>query len=134
MTNSILFTNAQLFDGSLVDIAVENGRISWIGKPSLSPVACETKTELNGYVVSTSFVEPHAHLDKAFLADRISNPDGDLMGAIRGLEEVRTTITHKDIVERATRAVKLMSQNGVTSIRTHADTTLSGGLSSVLAL
>ena len=134
MTNSILFTNAQLIDGSLVDIAVENGRISWIGKPSLSPVACETKTELNGYVVSTSFVEPHAHLDKAFLADRISNPDGDLMGAIRGLEEVRTTITHTDIVERATRAVKLMSQNGVTSIRTHADTTLSGGLSSVLAL
>jgi cytosine deaminase len=134
VTNSILFTNAQLFDGSLVDIAVENGHISWIGKPSLSPVACETKTELNGYVVSTSFVEPHAHLDKAFLADRISNPDGDLMGAIRGLEEVRTTITHKDIVERATRAVKLMSQNGVTSIRTHADTTLSGGLSSVVAL
>ena len=134
MTNSILFTNAQLFDGSLVDIAVENGRISWIGKASLSPVACETKTELNGYVVSTSFVEPHAHLDKAFLADRISNPAGDLMGAIRGLDEVRTTITHTDIVERATRAVKLMSQNGVTSIRTHADTTLSGGLSSVLAL
>lgn len=134
MTNSILFTNAQLIDGALVDIAVENGHISWIGKPSLSPVACETKTELSGYVVAASFVEPHAHLDKAFLADRISNPAGDLMGAIRGLEEVRTTITHKDIVERATRAVKLMSRNGVTSIRTHADTTLSGGLSSILAL
>jgi cytosine deaminase len=32
------------------------------------------------------------------------------------------------------RAVHLMSQNGVTSIRTHADTTISGGLSSVRAL
>jgi len=56
------------------------------------------------------------------------------MGAIRGLEAVRTSITHEDIVERATRAVHLMSQNGVTSIRTHADTTISGGLSSVRAL
>ena len=134
MTQSILFTNAQLIDGSLVDVAVENGLIAWIGTPSQSPVVCLKTINLGGYVLSTSFVEPHAHLDKAFLADRISNPDGDLMGAIRGLEEVRTTITHLDIVERATRAVNLMSRNGVTSIRTHADTTISGGLSSVLAL
>ena len=134
MTTSILFANAQLIDGSIVDIATDNGLIAWVGTPSQSPVVCHKTINLEGYVLSTSFVEPHAHLDKAFLADRISNPAGDLMGAIRGLEEVRTTITHQDIVERATRAVKLMSRNGVTSIRTHADTTLSGGLSSVLAL
>jgi cytosine deaminase len=134
VASSILFTNAQLIDGSTVDIATDNGLIAWIGPTNSSPVVSTTNVNLNGYVLSSAFVEPHAHLDKAFLADRISNPDGDLMGAIKGLEEVRTTITHQDIVERATRAVKLMSQNGVTSIRTHADTTLSGGLSSVLAL
>ena len=134
MTTSILFSNAQLFDGSFVDIATDNGLITWIGTPSQSPVVCHKTIDLVGYVLSASFVEPHAHLDKAFLADRVSNPAGDLMGAIRGLEAVRSSITHNDIVERATRAVKLMSQNGVTSIRTHADTTLSGGLSSVLAL
>ena len=134
MASSILFTNAQLIDGSTVDIATDNGLIAWIGSPTQSPVPCDTTIDLNDFIVSSSFVEPHAHLDKAFLADRISNPAGDLMGAIKGLEEVRSTITHQDIVERATRAVTLMSQNGVTSIRTHADTTLSGGLSSVLAL
>ena len=134
MTTSILFANAQLIDGSIVDIATENGLIAWIGTPSQSPVVCLKTINLDGYVLSTSFVEPHAHLDKAFLADRISNPAGDLMGAIRGLEAVRATITHEDLVERATRAVHLMSKNGVTSIRTHADTTISGGLSSVHAL
>ena len=134
MTDSILFSNAQLIDGSLVDIAVDKGLIAWIGPTNSSPIVSNQTFNLNGYVLSPAFVEPHAHLDKAFLADRISNPAGDLMGAIRGLEEVRTSITHQDIVERATRAVKLMSQNGITSIRTHADTTLSGGLSSVLAL
>lgn len=134
MTTSILFANVQLIDGSIVDIATDNGLIAWIGTPSQSPDTCLKTINLDGYVLSTSFVEPHAHLDKAFLADRVSNPAGDLMGAIRGLEAVRSTITHEDIVERATRAVILMSQNGVTSVRTHADTTLSGGLSSVLAL
>jgi cytosine deaminase len=134
VASSILFSNAQLIDGSIVDIATDNGLIAWIGPTNNSPVVSIQNVNLNGYILSSAFVEPHAHLDKAYLADRISNPDGDLMGAIKGLEEVRTTITHQDIVDRATRAVKLMSQNGVTSIRTHADTTLSGGLSSVLAL
>jgi cytosine deaminase len=134
VTSSILFTNAQLIDGSIVDVATDNGLITWIGPTNNSPVACNKNINLNGYVLTSSFVEPHAHLDKAFLADRITNPSGDLMGAIRGLEAVRTTITHEDIVERATRAVHLMSKNGVTSIRTHADTTISGGLSSVQAL
>ena len=134
MTSSILFRNAQLIDGSIVDIATDNGLIAWIGPTNKSPVACNKNIDLHGYVLTSSFVEPHAHLDKAFLADRISNPSGDLMGAIRGLEAVRTTITHEDLVERATRAVRLMSRNGVTSIRTHADTTISGGLSSVHAL
>lgn len=133
-TPSILFTNAQLVDGTIVDVATDNGLIAWIGPTNNSPVVCNQNVNLTSYVLTSSFVEPHAHLDKAFLADRISNPDGDLMGAIRGLEAVRSTITHNDIVERATRAVNLMSQNGVTSIRTHADTTISGGLSSVLAL
>ena len=134
MTSSILFTNAQLIDGSIVDVATDQGFIVWIGPTGSSPVVSNQNVNLNGYVLSSSFVEPHAHLDKAFLADRISNPAGDLMGAIRGLEQVRGTITHEDLVERATRAVHLMSQNGVTSIRTHADTTISGGLSSVQAL
>lgn len=134
MTNSILFTNAQLLDGSIVDIAIANGLFAWIGVPTQSPIPCGNTVDLNGYVVTTSFVEPHAHLDKAFLADRISNPSGDLLGAVRGLEAARSTITHNDIIERATRAVHLMSKNGVTSIRTHADTTMSGGLSSIHAL
>jgi len=134
VTTSVLFTNAQLIDGSFVDIATDNGVITWIGPESQSPIACNKAIDLKRFVVTTSFVEPHSHLDKAFLADRISNTSGDLMGAIRGLEAVRSTITHADIVERAMRAVQMMSQNGVTSIRTHADTTITGGLSSVLAL
>ncbi len=38
---------------------------------------------------SPAAVEPHAHLDKAFLAERIVNPTGDLMGAIEAMEANR---------------------------------------------
>jgi len=134
VTDCTLFTGAQLADGSIVDLLVNESRSSWIGPVGQCPTSHSSIISLAGHVVASSFVEPHAHLDKAFLADRITNPSGDLMGAIRGLEAVRSTITHDDIVDRAMRAVQLMSRNGVTSIRTHADTTISGGLSSVIAL
>ena len=131
---TLLLRSATLSDGSTVDIAIVDGLITWIGPHNTYAESSDQHLDLTGYVLTSSFVEPHAHLDKAFLADRVFNPAGDLMGAIRGLEAVRDTITHEDIVARATQAAVLMSRNGVTSVRTHADTTLSGGLSSVLAL
>lgn len=130
----LLIRSARLSDGSLVDISISNGLITDIQPSSTVNVKSTEVVDASGYILLPSFCEPHAHLDKAFLADRVHNPVGDLMGAINGLAAVRSTITHADIVERALRAVVLMSQNGVTSIRTHADTTRENQLSSIHAL
>jgi cytosine/creatinine deaminase len=91
-------------------------------------------TAEGGWLVLPSFAEPHAHLDKAFLAERIENPTGDLMGAINAMIAKAHTMTHDDIVERAERAARLMLANGCTAIRTHADMTVENGLTSVHAL
>jgi cytosine deaminase len=131
---SLLLQSATLADNSIADVVISGDTIVWIGDSGSYEEASTETLDLHGYVLTSSFVEPHAHLDKAFLADRIHNPDGDLMGAIRGLHDVRNTITFDDTVERAIRAVHLMSRNGVTAIRTHADTTLDAGLTSILAL
>ncbi len=88
----------------------------------------------NGYVVLPGLVEPHAHLDKAFLAERVHNPTGDLMGAINAMIEAAPTITFDDIIARAERAVRLMVSNGVVAIRTHADVTAGDNLLHVRAL
>lgn len=128
----LIVRSAQLSDASIVDIGIKDGRIVEVSTSSVNTYAEEL--DARGFCVLPSFVEPHAHLDKAFLADRVHNPAGDLMGAIEGLANVRHTLTPADTIERATRAATLMSRNGVTAIRTHADTTLSGGLDSVLAL
>jgi len=88
----------------------------------------------SGALLTSSLAEPHAHLDKAFLSERIANPTGDLMGAINAMESHRNQITVADTIERAERAVRLMVRNGVTAIRTHADVTEWNSLDSVEAL
>lgn len=88
----------------------------------------------DGYLVLPAFAEPHAHLDKAFLAERVDNPTGDLMGAIEAMELHRDSITVADTIQRAERAARLLAANGCTAIRTHADLTLACGLNSVEAL
>lgn len=99
---------------------------------TLSPTA-QTLAD-DGYLLLPAFAEPHAHLDKAFLAERVDNPSGDLMGAILAMERARPSITVADTIVRAERAARLMLANGCTAIRTHADLTLACGLTSVEAL
>ncbi|CAB4571395.1 unannotated protein [freshwater metagenome] len=129
--------SARTLSGDLVDVGIDQvtGRIIRVTQSgTLQPSPTSHTLDLTGYLLTSGFIEPHAHLDKAFLADRVDNPEGDLMGAIIGLDAIRSTITFDDIVTRATQAAILLSQNGVTGIRSHADVTLEGGLTPLLAL
>lgn len=86
------------------------------------------------WIALPAFAEPHAHLDKAFLAEVVDNRTGDLLGAIRAMEANRHLVTLADTIERAERAARLLLANGTTAIRTHADMTMENGLKSVEAL
>ncbi len=115
-----------------VDVRLAGGFIEAIGR--LAPQRDDDVVDLAGYLLLPAAVEPHAHLDKAFLAGRIPNLTGDLMGAITAMEAGRHLITVGDIVERAERAARLMARNGYTAVRTHVDVTTENGLTSVEAL
>ena len=108
----------------LVDVRLDNAVITSI-TPRYQEIAeplGEGDFDARGLMLVTSLAEPHAHLDKAFLAERVHNATGDLMGAINAMHEASASLTFDDTVERASRAVRLMVKNGVTRIRTHADT------------
>ena len=128
-----LLMNARL-DGSdvLTDVHVVDGNIRAIGTTAHDADA--EVIDLDGRLLVPAAVEPHAHLDKAFLAERIANPTGDLMGAIEAMAASRHLTTVADITERAERAARLMANNGYVAVRTHADLTLENGLRSVEAL
>jgi cytosine deaminase len=119
----------------VVDVLLVDGRIEAIAPSSADTVAtADTTVDLTGHLLLPAAVEPHAHLDKAYLAERVENVSGDLGGAIEAMVSLAGRIDHDDIVERAERAVRRMAANGYVAVRTHADATEHGGLANVLAL
>ena len=129
----MLLRSATLADGRIVDIRICLDTIDEVAA-SLTAQPDEHVLDLAGHLLLPAFVEPHAHLDKAFLSERFTNEAGDLMGAIVAMQQNRHLITYADTVDRAERAVRLMVRNGASAIRTHADTTTENGLMSVEAL
>ncbi len=51
------------------DVRLDGAVIDAVGPASTSAAAAPTTVDLTGYVLLPAAVEPHAHLDKAFLAD-----------------------------------------------------------------
>ncbi|MBM3731006.1 MAG: amidohydrolase family protein [Actinobacteria bacterium] len=119
--------------GAVVAVRVEDETVVAVG-PGLVAGAGEWVIDGDGGLLTESLVETHAHLDKAYLAELIPNPTGDLMGAIAAMIANRHVMTVENTIERAERAVRTMVRNGVTTIRTHADVTQENGLTSVEAL
>ena len=60
------------------------------------PAADATTLDAAHQLVLPAMAEAHAHLDKAFLAETVPNPTGDLMGAIINIEAARDRITEAD--------------------------------------
>jgi cytosine deaminase len=121
-----------LIDGATTDVRLAGTTIAAVGQGLVEDG--DDVVDLAGHVLLRAAVEPHAHLDKAFLSERLTNRTGDLLGAIEAMVAARPTLDVADTVERAERAARLLARNGYTAVRTHADTTLDHGLRSIEAL
>ena len=130
-------------NGDVVDLLIgASGTIQAIG-PNLETehlhaddrsVAGVDVVDLSGHVLLPAATEPHAHLDKAYLAEVVHNPTGDLIGAIEAMRANRHLLTVEETAARAERAARRMAANGFTRVRTHADVTIEHGLTSIEAL
>ncbi|MEP1125750.1 MAG: amidohydrolase family protein [Ilumatobacter sp.] len=129
-----LLRSAGTMDGTHVDVLVDvDGTISEVGN-DLDPGPDVDRIDLDGWLLLPAATEPHAHLDKAFLAEVVHNPTGDLIGAIEAMRRSRHLLTVDETVERAERAARRMAANGYCAVRTHADLTTEHGLTSIEAL
>src|SRR3954451_17306532 len=118
-----------LADGATVDVRIGRAEVTAVSAVSTVPrQPGDDDADLTGHVLVTAAVEPHAHLDKAFLAERVVNRTGDLLGAIEAMVAARPVLTMEDTAERAERAARLFAANGYRVVRTHVDTTLDHGL------
>lgn len=113
--------SARTIDDALVDVEITSGRITQVVPATRPSVTGPDDTDLSGHVLLPSFVEPHAHLDKALTASRAPNVTGDLGGAIQAMAKIAATLTGQDITRRAETAIKVHLALGTTAIRTHVN-------------
>ncbi|MDJ1433719.1 amidohydrolase family protein [Halostagnicola sp. A-GB9-2] len=115
-------------------ISVSNGRIAGIyGDTDETEPFTETDDttvlDANGALVASGFVDPHVHLDKAYIEpDLPPNESGTLAEAIESIHDRKANYALKDVRDRAVRAIEAHVRRGCTRIRTHVDVDTIGGL------
>jgi cytosine deaminase len=128
----LVLRQASLGTDSVVDIGVTGGRIAAIA-PAL-PRANGAELNLNRQLTLRGYVDPHMHLDKAFLAERRPNVSGTLTEAVAIAGDLKRAATRDDIAQRAMRVAEMAISNGVRAIRTHVDVDPIARLEGITAL
>ncbi|HLI27613.1 MAG TPA: amidohydrolase family protein [Chloroflexota bacterium] len=110
--------------GGLVDIALAGERVAAVVPTGMSPPPGEPVLDVGGRAVLPAFVEPHIHLDKAYLLDRLEAaglPAGTLAEAIASTARLKPTFTRTDLRARAERALHALLRHGCTAARVHVE-------------
>jgi cytosine deaminase len=114
----------------LVDIAIADGRILALGQTVPQPAASEW--DLEGRAVLPGLIDAHAHLDKTYTT--IENHSGTLLEAIEVWNRIKQQRNRADVRTTADRAIQSAVANGITVMRSHVDTEVSGDLVALEAL
>ena len=118
----LLITRASLPDGRRnMSIAVQDGRIVEVTEGLQAPA--HEAVDARGLLLSPPFVDAHFHLDSAlsYGQPRV-NESGTLLEGIALWGELKPTLTHEAIVERALRYCDWAVARGLLAIRSHVDT------------
>jgi cytosine deaminase len=116
----IVIRNVRIEDGkSLVDIGIKDGKIAAI-EESLDKTG-DQEIDADGRVALPGFIEPHLHLDKAFLHRRLPARFGTLDEAIRVTGILKAKQERDDVLDRSRQVLDMAVRNGTVVIRAHPD-------------
>lgn len=113
-------------------IAIRDGQIAEV-MPTVSSPAAQT-LDAKGNLVIPGLVDPHLHLDKAFLLEKAPAKVGDFQEALEETLRLKKEFTIKDIQARARRAIENAIAFGVTAMRSHIEVDPILQLTSIKAL
>ena len=126
MAFDFILRNARLADGTTMDIAVADGRISAIAPRVAGDGA---SVDAGGNFVSPGLVECHFHLDKSRILDRVAPlADRRATDYMKRTAEVKHTFTVEDVYARSRATLEQCMLNGVTHMRTHVEVDPNVGL------
>jgi cytosine/creatinine deaminase len=117
----LILRGARLGD-EVFDVGVEDGRVARIA-PRIDGRAAR-EIEAGGRLLSPPFIESHVHLDTTLTAGEPRwNESGTLFEGIQIWSERKKSLSHEDVVARATQLLRWQAAQGVLHVRTHADVT-----------
>ncbi|MBM3601599.1 MAG: cytosine deaminase [Alphaproteobacteria bacterium] len=105
---------------ALVDIAIADGRLSWV-RPAAEGEAAAGDIELLHNQVWPCFVDMHTHLDKGHIWPRAENPDGTMDSAVAAVVGDHAHWTAADVAARMSFGLRAAYAHGTSAIRTHID-------------
>jgi cytosine deaminase len=114
-----------------VDIGITAGRIQTIA-PRLVAQGVD-EFDGKGCLASPPFIDPHTHLDRAFLKPS-QNTSGTLEEAIGIMQTHDWIPSNEDYYARVDTALKWMLEHGTLAVRTHVDAGSAAGTSSIEAM
>lgn len=103
----------------LVDIGIESGRI--VAIEEMIDKQGDEEIDAEGRVALPGFIEPHLHLEKAFLHRRMPARFGTLEEAIRVTGILKSKQEKEDVLERSRQVLDMAIKSGTTLIRAHPD-------------
>jgi cytosine deaminase len=114
----LIIRNARLYDGTVVDIGIQGGRIVEIttGLAADAPVY-----DAGGHLSCAGLVETHIHLDKTRIIDRCPPEDGRNANAVPRVAAVKQSFTEDDVYQRASTTLENCIKHGTTRMRTHVE-------------
>ena len=103
----------------LMDIGITDGRIAAIEEAIEQQADQEIDAE--GRVALPGFIEPHLHLEKAFLHRRLPPRFGTLEEAIRLTGILKSKQEKQDVLDRSRQVLDMAVKNGTVFVRAHPD-------------
>lgn len=102
------------------DLGVKDGVITHLSAHAQDDISMNNaaaRVEADGRMLLPGLVEPHIHLDKAFLSRRMTREATSLGDAIGMTAELKRGYTVEDIIERSVAVIERSIQSGVTHLR-----------------
>ncbi len=107
----------------LANVYIEHGKITRID-PQLGSTNLSLQgqsLDLEGALLLPSLVDAHTHLDKTLTLSRMGPVGPGLLNAIQAMMHDRATWSEEDVKNRASKALTMAWNAGVTHIRSHCD-------------